>query len=101
MLSDLSLPGGEGSSGIFPNLLLYYFNHMQVIKSSSIINTNSQGIKQGNKQSPVITVSKLISMTKISEPTSLSKPQIKFLPKAYLICSTLKLRFLPELTSLS
>jgi hypothetical protein len=40
-------------------------------------------------------------MTKISEPTSLSMPKIRFLPEAYFFCSTLKLRFLPELTSLS
>jgi hypothetical protein len=39
-------------------------------------------------------------MTKISEPTSLSKPKIRCLPEACFFCSTLKLRFLPELTSL-
>ena len=36
----------------------------------------------------------------MSEPTSLSKPEIRFLPEAYFFGSILKLRFLPELTSL-
>jgi hypothetical protein len=39
-------------------------------------------------------------MTKISEPTTVSKPQIRFLPEAYFFHSTLKLRFLPDLISL-
>ena len=37
-------------------------------------------------------------MTKILEPTSLSKPKI--LPEAYFFCSTLRLKFLPYPTSL-
>ena len=39
-------------------------------------------------------------MAKMSEPTSLSWPKIRFLPEAYFFGSTLKLRFLPKLTSL-
>ena len=37
-------------------------------------------------------------MTKILEPTSLSKPKI--LPEAYFFCCTLRLKFLPYPTSL-
>ena len=34
----------EAEAGLFfPNLLLYHFNYMQVIRSSSIMNTNRQG----------------------------------------------------------
>jgi hypothetical protein len=40
----------------------------------------------------------LVIMTKILEPTSPSKPKI--LPEAYFFCSTLRLKFLPYLTSL-
>lgn len=46
-------------------------------------------------------VSKDFRMTKIPEPTSMSKLKTGFLPEAYFFCSTLRLRLLPELTSLS
>jgi hypothetical protein len=39
---------------------------------------------------------RLVRMTKIPEPTSLTKPKI--LPEAYFICSTLRLKFLPYYT---
>lgn len=51
-------PGSpEAEAGLyFPNLLLYHFNYMQVLRASSIMRN-----KQGNKQSPLITPVTVIS----------------------------------------
>lgn len=75
---------------IFPNLLLYHFNDMQVLRAGSTM-SNKQGSRQGPAMTPVAVVS--VGLSEIPEPTSLSKPKI--LPEAYFFCSTLRLKFLP------